>query len=255
MKKTNILLGSAVVLASLVNVGSVFAADVTGGTATPNSAETTVSTTLTVPTTSTPKAPTDPDDPTNGLNDEETVTGEDGNLGIAYYPGSFKFQGTLNNSSNLVLTDSGNNTTSSKATYNIGVKDNTHTNNSWTLYATLTWTKGNLPGSTIMLANDTGEVKQNINDGTTPFALSDLVSQTPTQVVTGQSNVSIGSTQVKIMEKADTTIGIGTYDYQLGGLGKLKLNIPDAISLKAGDYAGTVTWNLSVTPGTAVGTN
>lgn len=253
MKKTNILLGSAVVLASLVNVGSVFAADVTGGTANPSSAETTVSTTLTVPNTGTPKAPTDPQDPGKGLNEQGSVSGENGNLGIAYYPKSFKFTGSLGNDS-LVLADVGDNNTSHNATYNVGVKDNTHTNNSWNLTAQLTWSQGELPGSTIKLANTDGTVMQNKNNGTSNFETSDLVTQDPL-VVTGNGNVSIGTSPTPIMTKLNTAVGIGTYDYKLGGLRDLQLNIPNATSLKAGTYSGTVTWNLSVTPGTAVGTN
>lgn len=254
MKKTNILLGSAVLIASLVNGGSVFAATTgTGSDANPSTADTPVSATLTVPPTDTPKAPTDPDEPDKGLNEQGTVTGEDGNLGIAYYPESFNFSGSLGQS-NLQLPDSGNNDTAPNATYNIGVKDNTHTNNSWTLTATLSWTKGNLPGSTIQLANTNGTVMQNNNNGANNFAESDLVPQDP-QVVTGESNVSIGQSATQIMSKSTTNVGIGTYDYKLGDLGALKLNIPNATSLQAGTYSGTVTWNLSVTPGTAVGTN
>lgn len=254
MKKTNILLGSAVVLASLVNVGSVFADTTgTGSQADPNSARTTVSTTLTVPQTETPKAPTDPSDPTHGLNEQGTVDGEDGNLGIAYYPQSFNFSGQLGNDM-IVLKDSGNNNTASDATYNIGVKDNTHTNNSWNLTAQLTWSQGDLPGSTIKLANKNGTVMQNKNNGTNNFETSDLVSQDPL-VVTGNGDVSISTSPTQIMTKQNTAVGIGTYDYKLGGLGDLELNIPNATSLRAGTYSGTVTWNLSVTPGTAVGTN
>ncbi|MEB7440783.1 WxL domain-containing protein [Enterococcus hirae] len=253
MKKTNILLGS-VLIASLVNGGSVFAATTgTGSQADPNSASTPVTTTLTVPHTNTPKAPTDPDEPDKGLNEQGTVTGEDGNLGIAYYPKAFNFSGQLG-ASELSLSDAGENNSSPKATYNIGVKDNTHTNNHWDLTAQLTWTTGDLPGSTIQLANTNGTVMQNNNNGANNFAASDLVPQDP-QVVTGQSNVSIGQMATQIMSKSNTNVGIGTYDYKLGDLGALKLNIPNATSLKAGTYSGTVTWNLSVTPGTAVGTN
>lgn len=249
MKKTNILLGSAVVLASLVNVGSVFAATTgVGSQANPDSASTTVSTTLTVPHTDTPKAPTDPEDPNNGLNEQNTVDGEDGNLGIAYYPKSFNFSGNLG-SANLQLPDSGNNTTSPDATYNVGVKDNTHTDNEWTLTAQLIWNDSALPGSTISLANSTGEVKQNNNDGKVSFQLADLVNQSSPTVVTGEKNVVINSSAKTIMTKEKTSVGIGTYDYELGKLGSLKLDIPNATSLKAGTYSGTVTWNLSVTPG------
>lgn len=254
MKKTNILLGSAVLIASLVNGGSVFAATTgTGSQADPNSASTPVTTTLTVPHTNTPKAPTDPTDPTNGLNKQGTVNGEDGNLGIAYYPKAFKFSGQLG-ASELNLSDVGENNSSHNATYNIGVKDNTHTNNQWSLTAQLTWTKGNLPGAEIKLANVNGTVMQNNNNGTDNFDTNNLVSQAP-QVVTGKSNVSIGQVATPIMSKSSTTVGIGTYDYKLGDLGALKLNIPNATSLQAGDYSGTVTWNLAVTPGTAVATD
>lgn len=254
MKKTNILLGSAIVLTSLLNAGSVFA-DTTGvgSQADPSSASTTVSTTLTVQDTDTPKAPTDPQEPDKGLNEQGNVSGEDGNLGIAYYPKAFNFSGKLGGDS-LELTDSGNNDTAVGATYNVGVKDNTHTNNSWQLTAQLSWKKGDLPGATILLANSTGEVKQNTNDGTTAFGTSDLVPQV-SNVVSGEKNVSINNDATLIMKKENTTVGIGTYDYQLGTLKSLKLNIPNATSLRAGDYSGTVTWNLSVIPGTSVGNN
>ncbi|EMF0144918.1 WxL domain-containing protein [Enterococcus hirae] len=253
MKKTNILLSSAVLIASLVNGGSVFAAAGVGSDANPSTADTPVSATLTVPHTDTPKAPTDPDNPDKGLNEQGAVSGEDGNLGIAYYPKAFNFSGSLGQST-LTLPDSGNNDTVPNTTYNIGVKDNTHTNNNWELTATLSWTKGDLPGSTIQLNNTNGTVMQNNNNGKNNFMESDLVDQNPV-VVTGEKNVSIGMSPTKIMSKENTTVGIGTYDYKLGDLGTLKLNIPDATSLKAGNYSGKVTWNLAVTPGTAVGTN
>lgn len=253
MKKTNILLGSAVLIASLVNGGSVFAATGIGSDVNPSIADTPVSATLTVPHTDTPKAPTDPDNPDKGLNKQGTVNGEDGNLGIAYYPKAFNFSGSLGQST-LQLSDSGNNETSPKATYNIGVKDNTHTNNSWELTATLSWTKGDLPGSTIQLTNTNGTVMQNNNNGTNNFIESDLVIQNPV-VVTGEKNVSIGMNSTRIMRKENKTVGIGTYDYKLGDLGALELNIPNATSLQAGDYSGTVTWNLAVAPGTAVTTD
>lgn len=248
MKKTNILLGSAVLVASLVNAGSVFAATGTGSDPIPDTANTPVSTILTVPHTETPKAPTDPDEPDKGLNEQGTVNGEDGNLGIAYYPKAFSFSGKLGDDT-LVLKDSGTNVAQG-VTYNVGVKDNTHTNNSWTLTAKLSWTTGNLPGSKIKLTNN-GVVKQNINNGTDDFKTTDLVDQDP-QVVNGVSDVSIGNDSTPIMTKADSTIGIGTYDYQLAKLGDLELNIPNATSLQAGGYEGTVTWNLEVVPGTAV---
>lgn len=248
MKKTNILLGSAIVLTSLLNAGSVFAATSTGSDANPVTANTPVSTTLTVPNTNTPKAPTDPNDPDKGLNEQGTVNGEDGNLGIAYYPKAFNFSGKLG-ADKLVLNDTGTNVAQG-VTYNIGVKDNTHTNNSWTLTAKLSWTTGSLPGSTIKLTNS-GVVKQNINNGIDNFQEANLVEQNP-QVVTGNSNVIIGDSATNIMTKPSSTIGIGTYDYQLAELGDLQLDIPNATSLQAGDYAGTVTWDLAVVPGTAV---
>ncbi|EMF0615136.1 WxL domain-containing protein, partial [Enterococcus faecium] len=212
----------------------------------PSSESTPVTTILTVPHTDTPKAPTASNN-NNPTNKQVVVEGENGNLGIAYYPESFKFSGQLGNSS-LQLSDSEDNN-SLNSTYNIGITDNTHTHNSWTLTAKLTWTKGQLPGSTIKLSNSNGVVKQNKNNGTNNFQGSDLVDQDP-KVVTGNSDVSIGESAQTIMSKPNSTIGIGTYDYQLAELGHLQLNIPNATSLQAGTYTGQVTWDLAIVPGT-----
>ena len=240
MKKTNILLGSAIVLASLLNAGSVFAEQ----TPNPDSAETPITATLNAANPGTPKPPVDPADPNNGGNEEKQVDGEDGKFGIAYYPKSFTFSGNLGEET-LNLYDSSN-SMSSEATYNVGVKDATRQNNKWTLTAKLSWDSNELPGSTITLNNSTGTVMQNTNNGTDPFQTNQLVAQTD---VVGNSNVTIstgGTTE--IMKKEQGTVGKGTYDYRLGTLGSLQLTIPNATNLEAKTYNGTVDWNLLVTP-------
>ncbi|EMF0102945.1 WxL domain-containing protein [Enterococcus hirae] len=240
MKKTNILLGSAIVLTSLLNAGSVFAEQMPN----PDSAETPITATLNAANPGTPKPPVDPNDPNNGGNEENQVNGEGGKFGIAYYPKSFTFSGNLGKET-LDLYDSSN-SMSNEATYNVGVKDATRQNNKWTLTAKLSWDSDELPGSTITLNNSMGTVMQNENNGMDAFKTSNLINQ---QDVTGIKDVIINTTgSTEIMKKEQGTVGKGTYDYSLGKLGELKLTIPNATNLEAKTYSGKVNWNLSVTP-------
>ncbi|NTJ98475.1 WxL domain-containing protein [Enterococcus faecium] len=247
MKKSKILFSAASILSNLLVVTGVFA-DQTQ-TATSSSAETPVTVTLNAPTTTTPKAPTDPTDPTKGGNEETPggTIGENGKLGIAYYPKTFTFTGNLGKDT-LMLHDSSN-SMSSNATYNVGVKDETRQNNQWTLTAQLIWNENALPGSTITVTNpNKGNVMKNTNNGTDEFQTSNLVSQNDVQGTV--SNVvtinTVGSTE--IMKKGQGMVGKGTYDYCLGTLGSLQLTIPNAMNLEAKTYSGNVNWNLSVTP-------
>lgn len=242
MKKQSILFSSIVMIGVLANNETVFSDQI----ADPSSAETSVSATLNANDPGTPNPPTDPTDPDNGGNEPTPggVIGEEGKLGIAYYPKAFAFSGNLGQAT-LSLNDRSD-SMSSNATYNIGVKDATRQNNQWTLSAQLNWTNDELPGSTITLNNSTGTVMRNTNNGTDPFQTNQLVAQTD---VIGSSNVTIstgGTTE--IMKKEQGTVGKGTYDYRLGTLGSLQLTIPNATNLEAKTYNGTVDWNLLVTP-------
>ncbi|MGM0222960.1 hypothetical protein IGL62_002853 [Enterococcus sp. AZ137] len=251
MKKTNILLGSAVLIASLVNGGSVFAADQAKQIADPASASTPVTADLTTPQQTTPKPPANPDNPNDIGNKSNNVTGEHGNLGIAYYPISFSFKGTLGNPE-LVLKDSGTNTLTDEATYNIGVKDNTRQKNEWKLTAQLNWDSNELPGSTLTVMNpDSGKVKLNTNNGINPFKSTDLQQQSDVQGTDSDKVVinTMGTTD--IMKKSKDTVGKGTYDYSLGKVGTLTLTIPDATNLEAKQYSGNVNWNLEISPDTS----
>ncbi|MGL9903199.1 hypothetical protein IGJ51_000340 [Enterococcus sp. DIV0802c] len=249
MKRISILASSAILLGSFFISGNVYAADSTQ-TADPESASTPVTADLTTPQQMTPKPPANPDNPNDIGNKSNDVTGEHGNLGIAYYPISFSFKGTLGNPE-LVLKDSGTNTLTDEATYNIGVKDNTRQNNSWTLTAQLQWSNSELPGSEITVTNpDQGKVKLNQNDGTSNFQTNDLVPQSDVQG-TDTVQVVISNSPTTIMTKDKATVGKGTYDYSLGSVGSLKLTIPNATDLVAKQYGGNVNWNLQITPDTS----
>ncbi len=244
MKKGKILLSTSSVLSSLLIGIGVFADQIP--TADPSSEKTSVTATLNAPTTMTPKAPTDPAKPDESGNKSETVTGVDGKLGIAYYPKSFNFTGNLGGET-LILSDSSD-SISPEATYNVGVKDDTRQANSWTLKAVLHWNSDEIQGATIKITNpDNGKVKQNINNGTTPFENNDLVQQSDVQGTTNNT-VTLSETEQTIMTKNNNTVGKGTYDYSLGKLGSLQLTIPNATNLEAKNYSGNVNWNLAITP-------
>ncbi|MEB8416391.1 WxL domain-containing protein [Enterococcus casseliflavus] len=249
MKRTSILASSAILLGLFFISGNVYAADSTQ-MANPSTVQTPVTADLTTPQQTTPKPPSDPDDPNDTGNRSNEVTGENKNLGIAYYPKSFTFHGKLG-SERLELHDSGSNTITNKATYNVGVKDNTRQYNSWKLTAKLTWDKNELPGSTITVMNpNNGEVKKNINDGVNQFKDTDLVEQNDVKGI-GSGTVVINDAETPIMVKQSTTVGKGTYDYSLGNVESLVLTIPHATDLVAKAYSGNVNWNLQMTPDTA----
>ncbi|EOW1885531.1 WxL domain-containing protein [Enterococcus hirae] len=250
MKRTNVLVCGAVLLATLIGSGGVYAEEQTQQVQNPDpaSASTPLTADLTTPEQTTPKPPADPANPDNTENKpvDGGVTGEKGNLGIAYYPKAFSFKGTLGESE-LELSDSGSNPSSTGTTYNIGVKDNTRQHNSWTLTAQLNWDLGSeLPGSTITVTNpNSGKVKFNTNNGVSNFSTSDLVTQSD---VHGEPTVTVSSIPATVMKKESGTVGKGTYDYSLGTVGTLKLTIPSATDLEAKQYSGKVDWNLQMTP-------
>ena len=252
MKRTSMLASIAIILTSLLSSGGVYAVEQTQQTQkpVPSTAETPVTADLTTPNTPTPNPPSDPADPNNTENEQVSggVTGEEGNLGIAYYPKSFKFTGDLG-ADTLNLHDSGSNSSEKDVTYNIGVKDNTRQRNSWTLTATLSWVGNELPGSTITVTNPNDDkVRKNINDGVNSFSNSDLVPQSDVQ---GEMTVTISKDVATVMKKNTGTVGKGTYDYSLGSVGSLKLMIPDATDLVAKSYSGNVNWNLQISPDTS----
>ncbi|MEB8416388.1 WxL domain-containing protein [Enterococcus casseliflavus] len=252
MKRTSMIASSAILLGSFFISGNVFAADQAQQTQTPipAAAQTPVTADLTTPQQTTPKPPSDPDDPNKTENDPVNVTGESGNLGIAYYPKGFSFTGNLG-PTKLTLNDSGSNTSSDNTTYNIGVKDNTRQLNSWTLTAQLQWSNSELPGSTITVTNpDNGKVKLNTNNGINPFKSTDLQQQSDVQG-TNSDSVVISNSSTTIMTKGKATVGKGTYDYSLGSVGSLELMIPNATDLVAKSYNGNVNWNLQITPDTS----
>ncbi|MEB8419309.1 WxL domain-containing protein [Enterococcus casseliflavus] len=244
MKRVSMLASSAILLGSFFISGNVYAADSTQ-TADPATAQTPVTADLTTPQQTTPKPPADPVDPEKTENKPGTVKGENGNLGIAYYPKGFSFTGNLGEAT-LTLHDAGSNGTSTQATYNVGVKDNTRQRNSWTLTAQLQWSNSELPGSEITVTNpDQGKVKLNTNNGTNLFETDDLKQQSDVQ---GETTVIISKNVATVMTKNTGTVGKGTYDYSLGTVGTLTLTIPNATDLVAKQYSGNVNWNLQISP-------
>lgn len=154
---------------------------------------------------------------------------------IAYIPASFNFGSTeINSSGELnVSTPTANN-----KTFNVGVKNNRHTADGWTLTASLTGDLATNYGAQIKTKTTANSV--NINNGNQGMIAA------PAGTVTNTADYVINSSASPIMQQAKGKIQSGTFDLSLGD--SVTLNIPDASTLQAGNYNGTVTWNLASVP-------
>lgn len=135
---------------------------------------------------------------------------------------------------------------SKNKSFHVAVRDQLSTENSWSLQAKLVWEdKSSIPGSSIQTTN-IGEVKKNINDGSTPFQESDLIPILPgiNAEVEGEKNVEITDT-AKVLMKAKYQKHNSVYDYNLGNV---SLKIVHAEDVKPGTYTGRVEWNLVNAP-------
>lgn len=204
----------------MLGATSVFA----DSSSTPVTANFTVSNTdNTNPTPPSPAGPTNPDG-NNNLNPTTTFA-------IAYLPSKFNFgdiQLTGNSTINApAIVSKGN-------TFNVGVKNTTHTTEGWKLTAALTGDLTNY-GATIKTTGNT--VKEN-KSGT----LTNLVNA---QSITVNSDATISSTPTDMLTGNSGNTFAGTYDLQLG---TVSLNIPDTSTVNAGNSTGSVSWNLSKVP-------
>ncbi|HGF8315729.1 TPA: hypothetical protein QFE13_002497 [Enterococcus faecium] len=232
MKKTIISLVSISVLAS-IGGGMVFA-DTTPGSPNPPaigqlpSEQTPITANLTLPA---DKNVTPPSVPTPGPGEPAvvppTVVQQNGR-GIVYYPGAQSVSATLqeNGAQDIKL----------QSQIHVGVKDTLRQKDAWTLTATLNWGSNDLNGVTIKGSNAT--VTENDGSGKLSPITNDLVT-------TPNADLTISDTPSTIMETTAGKMKNGVYDYQVNDF---KINIPDASTVPAGSYTGTIDWNLSIVP-------
>lgn len=162
-------------------------------------------------------------------------------FGIAYMPKAFNF-------GSITLQDSGTQTIPlASGDYHIAVRDQRMNNNNdtiWKLEARLSWDQGKELSGAELITTNPGEVKKNINDGTSEFKDSDLISCAQVEAA-GFSNVAISSTPNTLMVGRGNIIHNAVYDYNLG---EVTLKIPETKSIESGNYSGNIEWNLSFVP-------
>lgn len=232
MKKQLSILG-ATMLFSTVMLGSVntFAAT----TPDPSTAETPVTAKLTIPN---PTKPTPPTGSEGGGDKEEPITG---GFGIAYTPASLSGTADLKTTGNQEISLSHPVSTGTPAVtkYNVGVQDKTRKKDqNWQLKASLSWigdTNNYMAGTSIKTTD--GTVKENI--------AGVLQTANPSEVSAANTELSIGDTEVEVMNAINGQTMNGVYNYQFQNP---KLSIPDVTKVSAGDYTGKINWNLSTTP-------
>ncbi|MDL4889565.1 BspA family leucine-rich repeat surface protein [Enterococcus hirae] len=171
---------------------------------------------------------------------DNTILTTSTNLDFAYIPTRFTTEATpIKNAGNqeipLLKTE----------TFNIGVKDRTRTNQSWSVTAQLTWDNPQLKDAYIQTYNPGGATNQNISTGSSPYdPTKDLVVNQ--DGVNGMSEVKIStSAPIPIMESNSQINKNAVYDY---GLGEAKLVIPETQNIQVGSYTGNVEWNLVSAP-------
>lgn len=232
MKKNLSILGTTL-LFSTVMLGSVPAL---AATPAPATAETPVTAELTIPN---PPKPVPPIEPGEGGGDkQEPITGV---FGIAYTPASLSGADALaakgEQEVNLGYPVSAGSTAVTK--YNVGVQDKTRKKDqSWTLKASLSWTddtKNYMAGTSIKTTD--GIVNENIS--------GELKPTTHSEVSASGAELSIGETEVEVMQANTGQTMNGVYNYQFQ---KPKLYIPEVQNVSAGKYTGNINWNLSTTP-------
>ncbi|MGL9870195.1 WxL domain-containing protein [Enterococcus sp. DIV0691] len=236
MKKQALLAAVALVAPVMLGTG-VSAASTTAPAANANSASTTMSATFTAPTNGgtnpTPPSPTTPGG--NPSQPGNTPLNPTGSFGIAYVPASFNFGSSAISGSGELNVQT---TVANGRTYNVGVKNNTHSSDGWTLNANLTGDLAQKYGAKIKTQTTLNSVK--VNNG------NNSLTNVPTNTVTNTANYAITANQTPVMQIASNKVLAGTFDLNLGS--SVTLNIPDSSTLKAGTYNGTVNWNLATVP-------
>ncbi|EOS7999730.1 BspA family leucine-rich repeat surface protein [Enterococcus hirae] len=165
--------------------------------------------------------------------------GTTSSFGLSYIPKKFSFLETP-------LKESGEQYIPfiKQTSFDVGVCDESQTNNSWSLQAQLVWDSAQeIPTSSIVLTNQ-GIVKKNINDGNAPFNPStDLVDCG--SEVQGTISPEIKTDSPIVIMKATQAIHTSVYNYDLGNV---SLKITDAKVAQPGNYTGHVEWNLVNAP-------
>ncbi|MGL9847772.1 hypothetical protein IGJ91_002942 [Enterococcus sp. DIV0765f] len=130
-------------------------------------------------------------------------------------------------------------------TFNVGVKDRTRTDKMWSVTAQLFWDQNSMNDSYIQTENSTGNVMQNISNGSTNYnPTSDLVPNA--DGVNGRSNVKItAQAPITVFESNNQINKNAVYDYNLGNA---HLIIPETQNIQVGSYTGNVEWNLISAP-------
>lgn len=224
MKKHVALFSSVLMMSTtLLGAGNVFADDATQGS-------TSVSTTLSIPEVPTPEPPIEGGDNNNNGN------GVTGHFGLAYQPTTFSAIDVLGESGQKEIAIQPK-LTNGKGGFHVGVKDTRREKSRWNLSAKLEWNGENkdvMAGSTIKATNEKIQLNK---DG----ALTDLTNNE----VTGTRSLNINSTDSEVMKAEGQKVVNGVYNYELKDV---KLVIPNQENVAAGEYTGTVTWNLQDTP-------
>ncbi|EPI2201125.1 BspA family leucine-rich repeat surface protein [Enterococcus hirae] len=162
-------------------------------------------------------------------------------FGIAYMPKAFNF-------GSITLQDAGTQTIPlASGDYHIAVRDQRMNNDNgtiWKLEARLSWDQGKELSGAELITTNPGEVKKNINDGTSEFKDSDLISCAQVEAA-GFSNVAIGSAPNTLMVGRGAIFHNAVFDYNLGNI---SLKIPETKNIEPGNYSGNVEWNLSFAP-------
>ncbi|PQF24477.1 WxL domain-containing protein [Enterococcus mundtii] len=169
-------------------------------------------------------------------------------LGISYIPETFDFGSTKLKDDVQKQTIT---TTMNEKTYNVGVKDKRRQNTQhWSLNVKHNISINNGYQGISLTVPINGDVKRNINDGTSSFQENELTDQLKkygqNEVEKAEDNTIDVTTQEKtIMHTANGQFVNGVYDLELGNV---TLNIPDASKVPAQTISGTVQWNLANTP-------
>jgi len=169
-------------------------------------------------------------------------------LGISYIPKTFDFGSTKlkdDVQKQTVTTNNGD------KTYNVGVKDKRRQDTQhWSLNVKHNISIDNGYQGVSLTVPINGEVKRNINNGTSPFHENELTDQLKkygqNEVKKAEDNTIDVTTQEKtIMHTTSGQFVNGVYNLELGNV---TLNIPDASRVPAQTIEGNVQWNLTNTP-------
>ncbi|EON3045121.1 WxL domain-containing protein [Enterococcus hirae] len=231
MKKTTLLAVAALLAPTMLSTGVSAATTPTQNDTQVNAQFTVSSTDTTNPTP--PGGSVDPSEPNKPSNPGNSALNPTSTFALSYIPYQFDFGTTdLTGKSSIEVPA----TPQSGKSFNVGVKNTTHTTQGWTLSASLTGD----------LATYGAQVKTTVSASSAKVNNNGVLEELPTNnMITVKDNAEISSTDNVIMTGNDGNVFAGTYDLNLGNV---SLNIPDTSKVPSGDATGTITWNLAQTP-------